>query len=61
MGFTYRVPDDMTKEELDDLLGVEDKLESKSGKGLSSDTGGLNGQGNSVSESDNSADNLSNK
>lgn len=61
MGFTYRVPDDMSKEELDKLLGVEDTLDSKSGTGMSSETGGLNGQGNSVSESDNSADNLSNK
>lgn len=61
MGFTYRVPDDMTKEELDELLGVEDKLDSKSGAGMASDTGGLNGQGNSVSESDNNADNLNKK
>lgn len=61
MGFTYRVPDDMSKEELDELLGVEDKLDSKSGSGLASKTGGLNGQGDEVSESDNSADNLSNK
>lgn len=58
MGFTYRVPDDMTKEELDELLGVEDKLDSRSGDGMSSDTGGLNGTGNSVSETDNNANNL---
>ena len=31
MGFTYRVPDDMTKEELDELLGVEEKDDSKVG------------------------------
>lgn len=60
MQLPYRVPQDASKEELDKILGVEDSLQSKSGTGFGSDTGGLNGSGNSVSESDNSADNLSN-
>ena len=60
MQLPYRVPSDSTKEELDKILGVEDTLQTKSGTGFGSETGGLNGSGNSVSESDNSADNLSN-
>ena len=61
MSLPYRVPHDATKEELDEILGVEgDEDESKSGQGYSTDSGGLNGTGNSVSETDNSADNLEN-
>ena len=61
MGLPYRVPHDATKEELDEILGVEgNEDESKSGQGYSTDSGGLNGTGNSVSETDNSADNLEN-
>lgn len=61
MGLPYRVPLDSTKEELDKILGVEEQDSSKSGQGYSSDTGGLNGTGNSVSQTDNSANNLANK
>lgn len=61
LGLPERLPEDMTQDELDKVLGVEDKLQSKSGTGMASDTGGLNGQGNSVSEDDNSASNKNNK
>lgn len=59
MGFTYRVPDDMTKEELDELLGVEDEDDSRSGDGLSKGSG--NGTSDKVSETDNNANNLNKK
>ncbi len=59
MGFTYRVPDDMTKEELDELLGVEDDDDSRSGDGLSKGSG--NGTSDNVSETDNNANNLNKK
>jgi len=61
LGLPERLPEDLTQDELDKILGVEDKLQSKSGTGMASDTGGLNGQGNSVSEDDNSATNKNNK
>ena len=61
LGLPERLDENLTQEELDKILGVEDQLQSKSGTGYSSDTGGLNGQGNSVSETDNSASNLDNK
>ena len=61
MGFTYRVADDISKEELDELLGVEEKDDSKAGAGYSSDTGGLNGQSNEPPKEDSSASNLDNK
>lgn len=61
LGLPERLDENLTQEELDKILGVEDKDDSKSGSGYSSDTGGLNGQGNSVSETDNSASNLDNK
>ena len=61
LGLPERLPEDISKEELDNILGVEDKDESKSGSGYESDTGGLNGQGNSVSEEDNSASNVNNR
>ena len=60
MGFPDRVPDDTTQEELDKLLGVEKMEDSKSGAGYASDTGGLNGTANEVSEDDNSAANKEN-
>ena len=50
----------MSRQELDDVLGTFDQQQSKSGTGYSSNTGGLNGQGNSPSQVDNSADNLYN-
>ena len=61
MGFTYRIDEDMSKEDLDELLGVEQEDDSRSGDGLASKTGGLNGTGDSASEDDNSASNLDNK
>ncbi len=61
MGFTYRIDEDMSKEDLDELLGVEQDDDSRSGDGLSSKTGGLNGTGDNASEDDNSASNLDNK
>ena len=61
LGLPDRVPEDIEPDELKKLLGVEDDIQSKSGSGYSSDTGGLNGEGDSVSGKDNSADNLANK
>lgn len=57
LGFEYRVPEDTTPEQLDQLLG---KMQSRSGDGFSTETGGLNGTGDSVSESDSSISNLAN-
>ena len=59
MGFTYRVDDNLSKEELDELLGVEQKDDSRSGDGLEKGSG--NGTSDKPSESDNSASNLNNK
>lgn len=53
----YRIPKDMSKEEIDDLLT---KDTSRSGDGIASDTGGLNGTGNSVPDEDNSVGNVEN-
>jgi hypothetical protein len=53
----YKVPKDMSSEELAELSG-EDM--SRSGDGLSSDTGGLNGTSNSASKRDNSTSNKAN-
>ena len=61
MQLPFRVPLDATKEELDEILGVDQEDDSRSADGYSSDTGGLNGTSSSVSEKDNSANNLSNK
>lgn len=61
MQLPFRVPLDATKEELDEILGVDQEDDSRSADGYSSDTGGLNGTSSSVSEEDNSANNLSNK
>lgn len=58
MGFQDRLPTDMTQQELDKVLGVEDKVQSKSGSGL--DTEG-EGTSKSPSEDDKSASNLGNK
>lgn len=55
------VDPDISKEELDKLLGVDQEMQSKSGKGYASDTGGLNGTSNKVAKKDNSANNLQNK
>ena len=61
LGLPDRVPEDMNSEDLKKILGVEDPIQSKSGTGYSSDTGGLNGQSNSAAAKDNSANNLNNK
>ena len=61
LGLPDRVDANISREDLDDLLGVEKEDESKSGAGFSSDTGGLDGTGNSAPEKDKSADNVSNK
>lgn len=54
----HRVDEAMPQEELDVLLGGN---QSRSGDGLASATGGLNGTGNSASSQDNSANNVENK
>lgn len=59
MGFTYRVSDDISKEELDELLGVEEKDDSRSGDGLAKGSG--NGTSDKPSEDDRSASNLDNR
>ena len=59
MGLPFRVPADATDDELDRLLRVESKDESRSGDGLEKGSG--NGTSDKVSEEDNSASNLSNK
>lgn len=53
----YRIPKNMSQEEIEELLS---KDTSRSGDGIASETGGLNGTSNSVSESDNSVDNMEN-
>jgi hypothetical protein len=58
LGLPERLPEDMSKEDLDKILGTEDKDESRSGDGLEKGPG--NGTSDEVSEEDNSADNLSN-
>lgn len=61
LGLPDRISDTATTAEIKEIYGVEDNMQSKSGTGYSSDTGGLNGSGNSVSKSDNSASNKNNK
>lgn len=53
----YRVPENTTDEELDAMLG---KATTRSGEGMASDTGGLNGTGDSVPEDDTSISNQEN-
>lgn len=53
-GFDYRVDEDMSLEELNSILTPN---ESRSGDGLASATGGLNGTGSNVSDGDNSISN----
>lgn len=57
LGLPDEVDEEMDQEELNILLG---KPTTKSGTGMASDTGGLNGQGNSVPENDNSSVNPEN-
>lgn len=61
LGLPDQIDPNATQEEVDKLLQRDKELQSKSGKGYASDTGGLNGTANSVSKKDNSASNLSNK
>lgn len=56
-GFDYRVDEDMSVEELAEILSPG---ESKSGQGMASSTGGLNGTADSASEGDNSVSNNEN-
>lgn len=57
VGFEYRVPENYTQAELNELLG---KMETRSGDGFSTDSGGLNGTSDKVNEADNSISNLAN-
>lgn len=54
----YRFPLDATQQEIDDILGVEQEDDSRSGDGLAKGSG--NGTSDNVSEEDNSASNLGN-
>lgn len=54
----YRFPLDATKEEIDEILGVEQEDDSRSGDGLEKGSG--NGTSDNVSVDDNSANNLGN-
>lgn len=58
MGLPDRLPEDITLDELEKLLGVESDIPSRSGDGLSSESGV--GTANTVPEADQSANNLSN-
>lgn len=58
MGLPDRLPEDITLEELEKLLGVEQELPSRSGDGLAAESG--QGTAKTVPEIDNSANNLSN-
>lgn len=53
-GFGYRVDEDMSQDELNSILTPD---VSRSGDGMASATGGLNGTGDSASEGDNSVAN----
>lgn len=59
MGLPYRFASDATNEEIDKILRVEEKDDSRSGDGYEKGSG--NGTSDKVSEKDNSANNLSNK
>lgn len=59
MGLPYRFSHDATDEEIDKILRVEEKDDSRSGDGFAKGSG--NGTSDKVSEKDNSANNLSNK
>lgn len=58
MNLPYRVSEDLTKEELTELLGRDEKIQSRSGDGLEKGSG--NGTSDKVSVDDNSAENLNN-
>lgn len=61
LGLPDQIDPDATQDEVNKLLQRDEAVESKSGKGYASATGGLNGTSNSVSKDDRSASNLSNK
>lgn len=61
LGLPDRIDPNATQAEVDKLLQRDQEMQSKSGKGYSSSTGGLNGTSNSVSKDDRSASNLGNK
>ena len=59
LGLPDRVDPNISREDLNDILGVEEEDSSRAGDGYA--TGSMNGTAKSVSEEDNSADNLYNK
>jgi hypothetical protein len=61
LGLPDLIDPDATQEEVDKLLQRNEDMQSKSGQGYSSATGGLNGTSNKVAKDDRSASNLSNK
>ena len=58
LGLPERLSEDMSQDELDKILGVEQKDDSRSGEGMSK--GSDNGTSDNPSEVDNSANNLYN-
>lgn len=61
LGLPDQIDPEATQEEVNKLLQRDQEMQSKSGKGYASATGGLNGTSNSVAKDDRSASNLSNK
>lgn len=61
LGLPDQIDPDATQEEVNKLLQRDEEMQSRSGDGYASATGGLNGTSNSVSKDDRSASNLSNK
>ncbi len=61
VGLPDSLDETMSMDELNAILGTDDSTQSRSGDGYGSNTGGLNGTGDSASSLDNSANNLSNK
>lgn len=57
----YRVPQDTSQEDLEKLLGTHLEMQSRSGDGLGTSSGGMDGTGEGVSEDDNSISNTENK
>ena len=58
LGLPERLPEDMSMEDLDAVLGINDSMQSRSSDGYAKGTG--NGTSDKVSTLDNSANNLSN-
>ena len=57
----YRVPQDTSQEDLEKLLGTHLEMQSRSGDGLGTSSGGMDGTGEGVSEDDNSISNTENR